>query len=456
MKKLLRNMMLAALLFAASFFCPAYAQNAEGRDTVARLPLTNRFAFKTNAVDWLAVIPNFGVEYQITNDPYKFMTLGLTLKSNWNSYHATAQNIKYSPSAVYDVFDLRPEFRYYFRTTPKPRSKVDQARESRDQAKANLESLRAKMSEIKDPNRLRMYREWIENAERELAVRDSILKINRRSVNEWFKEDVWTFERKDPRMWRTHYIGAYASYANYAFKLGPRGIRAKNTLGLGVTAGYVLPLYEYKKGAVDVDLGFSLGVQMAKHEVFTHNMDGNYYTKVQEGRSWYGTKYSSDRILPYPVISELRVAFVWRKQSLKYEAKMDEATIKRKHDYEKTLKLLQNELDKVMPIDYKTKFDEDNKESVRKWKKVDTLYFDKFSVAVQSQKEDMLKQVHGMTGSWDEKQLEKFLKVVDQREMQIVREFVSMREDEKRALAREEKKKAKSADKGKKDKEKKK
>ena len=445
MKILLRHTALTVLLCALSFICPMYAQTAAGEqnevamDQVARTPVFNRFALNTNAIDWLAVIPNVGVEYQLTDDPYKFMTVGLNLKYNWNTYHGTVNNMRYSPSTVYDVLDIRPEFRYYFRTIPKPKSKIEQVKENRDKAKANLATLRENAQNIKDANRLRMYKEWIANAEREVELQDSLLRSCRRSVGEWFMDDVWTVERKDPRIWRTYYIGAYACYADYAFKLGARGIRGNHTFGLGLSMGYVLPLYEYRKGAVDVDLGFSVGIQMAKHEVFTHNMDGNFYTKVQEGKSWYGTEYSSDRWLPYPVVSELRVAFVWRKQSIKYEAKMDEATIKKKREYERTLKLLRDEMEKVMPIDYKVKFDQDNKDDVRRWKKTDTLYFDKFASAVQSQKEDMLKQVHGMTGSWDESQLGKFLKTVDQREVAIMKMFAKLREEEKRAAARSEK-----------------
>ena len=44
-----------------------------------------------------------------------------------------------------------------------------------------------------------------------------------------------------------------------------------------------------------------------------------------------------------------------------------------------------------------------------------------------------------MTGSWDESQLGKFLKTVDQREVAIMKMFAKLREEEKRAAARSEK-----------------
>ena len=441
MKIQLRYTVLFVLLCVLTFSHSAGAQSrvnkqdTEVKDTVAGLPFLSfkRFALKTNAFDWLAVIPNFGVEYQLTDNPYKYMTIGLSAKCNWNSYHGTSTMERYQPSFVYDILDIRPEFRYYYREIPKPKSRIDAAQEARQKAKDNLTSLRKKMQEVQDPGRLNMYKEWVANAERELALRDSILKASRRSFNQWIKDDVLTFERENPRMWRAYYIGAYANYANYAFKFGPRGIRARNSFGFGATAGYVLPLYEYARGVIDIDLGFSVGIQMAKHEAFTHTMDGNYYTKLQEGDNWYGLGASSSKLLPYPVVSELRVAFVWRKQSIKYEAKMDEATIKKKRDFERVDKVLRGELEKVMPLDYKTVFDESNQEYLRKWKQNDTLYRAKFAEAVASQKEDMLKQVDGMTGAWEDKQVIKLKAEVDKRELEMMKVFDRMRAEEIRA-----------------------
>lgn len=416
-------------------FLPLSAQEDGGKEQVS-LSFIDRIAVRTNAVDWLLTIPNIGVEFQITDDSYKYMTVGLSAKYNWNSYHGTTDKMSYQPPAVYNILDIRPEFRYYYRTTPKEKTKISLAKENRQKTRANIDSLKVKMQTIKDEGRLRMYREWLANAEKELELMDSIVKASRRPFSQWFKEDVWTTDRKNPRTWRAHYIGAYASYANYAFKFGARGIRGENTIGLGATMGYVLPLYEYKKGAIDIDLGFSIGVQFAKHDVFTHNMDGNFYSKIIEGRSWYGTQYSSDRLMPYPVVSELRVAFVWRKQSIKYEAKVDEATIKKKKDYERVCKVLMEELDKVMPVDYKVTFDDINKEYLGKWSQQDTLYRDKFVETVMSQKEDMLKQVYGMTGSWTEKQVDKFIKEVDHREQEMIRFFDNARAKERRTTER--------------------
>ena len=78
MKILLRYTVLVVLLCVLAFSYSANAQsvgrkqNTEAEDTVGRLPFLHlkRFALKTNVFDWLLVVPNIGVEYQITDNPY--------------------------------------------------------------------------------------------------------------------------------------------------------------------------------------------------------------------------------------------------------------------------------------------------------------------------------------------------------------------------------------------------
>ena len=139
--------------------------------------------------------------------------------------------------------------------------------------------------------------------------------------------------------------------------------------------------------------------------------------------------------MPYPVVSELRVAFVWRKQSLKYEAKTDVEKIKAKQNYEKNMGLVMKDLESIMPIKYKYRYDSDNKDDIKRWKQNDTLYRAKFIAAVQSQKEDMLKQVYDPAKAFNEKQLERLEKMVNQRETEMVREFDRLRAEEKRTAA---------------------
>ena len=199
----------------------------------------DRSALKTNAFEWLITIPNVGFEYDVVRDNYRKMSVGLTAKYNWNSYH------RLTPSTAFDLFDVRPEFRYYMRTDNK----------------------------------------------------------------------------KYSRRWWAIYMGPYLSYGTYTFKLAPKGIHGY-AVGGGASVGYVCPLYEYEKGAIDVEFGFSVGLQGCTRDVFTYNPEGYYYTKVKE-------QSKGMHFTPFPVVSELKVAFVWRKQSIAHQVKIYEE----KNDY---------------------------------------------------------------------------------------------------------------------------
>lgn len=219
----------------------------------------DRWAVKTNALDWALTIPNIGVEFDLKNSEFNNMTVGLSARYNWNTYH------KYAPSAVFNLFDVRPEFRWYYRSLPVTRSK------------------------------------W--------------------SLNKFLRE------RKHPRTWRAQYLGAYASYGDYTLKFGRKG-RQGGVIGFGAVAGYGLPMYEYRNGAIDVELGFAVGLQVAQKDVFVHNPDGNYYANVvDESKGWHLT--------PFPVVSELRVAFVWRHKSIKDKVKTDTEKLRIKQYFDR-------------------------------------------------------------------------------------------------------------------------
>lgn len=222
-------------------------------------PGIDRWALKTNAVDWALTIPNIGVEFDLMNSEFNNMTLGLSARYNWNTYH------KYAPPSVFNLFDVRPEFRWYYRSTPMTKSK------------------------------------W--------------------SIDKFLRE------RKKPRPWRAQYVGAYASYGDYTLKFGQKGYQG-SVIGFGAVAGYGIPMYEYRSGAIDVELGFSVGLQVAQKDVFIHNHDGNYYANVlDKSKGWHLT--------PFPVVSELRVAFAWRHKSIKNKVKTDVEKLRIKRHFDR-------------------------------------------------------------------------------------------------------------------------
>lgn len=426
MKILLRYAALLVLLCTLSFVCPMYAQNAAGeqdtetKDSVARIPFFNRFAFKTNAVDWLAVLPNFGVEFQITDNPYKYMTVGLSAKWNWSSYHGTTTG-RYSPPAVYDIFDIRPEFRYYYRTTKKPSIPIDETRTQIKDLEARLKKLHSEMDKASDPKRKEFYKTQIRKTEKQLAETDSLLKTQHRPFAEWFMQDIWTTDRKSPRPWRAHYVGGYVNYANYALKFGERGIRARNAFGFGATAGFVLPLHEYKKGAIDIDLGFSVGLLMARHDAFTHSIDGNYYTRLAVGDKYFSLKSSSNGYKAYPLVSELRVAFVWRHKSMKHEVKIDEQSRKREAEQKKYIANFLVDLDMNLPEDM----------SFENLRQKDTLSWTRFEAEVTPVKDSLTKWAYTQYHLSEDNAV-KMEKLVVKRFKQIQRNFSEQCIKEKR------------------------
>ena len=90
------------ILFSTVLFLMHYTLAAqEEKSSVSRLSI------KTNAFEWLLTIPNVGVEYDLGKTEYNKFTAGLSAKYNWNTYHNMA------PSVVFNLMDVRPEFRYY-------------------------------------------------------------------------------------------------------------------------------------------------------------------------------------------------------------------------------------------------------------------------------------------------------------------------------------------------------
>lgn len=243
-----------------------HAQTVNKADSLSAI---DRFSFRTNAFEWLITIPNVGVEFDLSASPYRKTTIGLNARYNWRTYH------NYSPPMVFNLSEIRPEFRKYWRPVDK---------------------------EPRDPS-----------------------DTTKRTFFQWLKEDVFTNGKVNAKTGRAYYVGAYAHAGTYALKLGQVG-RQGTFCGLGVSLGYGVPLYAYAKSFIDVEFGLSLGMLMTKYESFGHNPVGNYYFRYDDlGRDWH--------IVPYPMLTEIKVAFVYRTRSIKdkYD-KTDPARVMKKQD----------------------------------------------------------------------------------------------------------------------------
>ena len=338
-RKSATGVLLCAILLAFSVSAEAYAlaettavDSGEKTEILTKSPIIDRFAFKTNAFEWMITIPNFGVEFDIFDSEYNSMTAGLTAKYNWNTGHKYGSwdaSLNPGPPALFNLLDIRPEFRYYYRTK--------KALPKRKDAKFDIERF---------------------------------LK-----------------EKKHPKPWRAHYVGAYLNYANYTIKFGKRGYQGQ-VVGLGASAGYALPLYEYKRGAIDVELGFSVGLQLATKDVFIHNPDGFIYQNIED-------ESKGLHMTPFPVVSELRVAFAWRTKSIKNKVKEDTDKRRVKNYYESRVKD-----DRIKPLQELNKkfYDEylNNVKSPRELRAImakDSLYRAGFAALIKETADQQVAQV---------------------------------------------------------------
>ena len=78
-----------------------------------RITGIDRWSFRVNALELLCTVPNFNVEFDVSSSPYNRWSLGLTAKYNWDTWHSVP------PTLVFNMFEIRPEFRKWFRMKPK-------------------------------------------------------------------------------------------------------------------------------------------------------------------------------------------------------------------------------------------------------------------------------------------------------------------------------------------------
>lgn len=83
---------------------------AKASDSITGL---DRWSFRVNALELLCTVPNFNVEFDVSSSPYNRWSLGLTAKYNWDTWHSVP------PALVFNMFEIRPEFRKWFRMKPK-------------------------------------------------------------------------------------------------------------------------------------------------------------------------------------------------------------------------------------------------------------------------------------------------------------------------------------------------
>ncbi len=222
------------------------------------LSFKDRIAVRSNVVDWVLTTPNIAFDYDIVSTPYDKKTVGLGLKYNWNTSHT------YIPKQVYNLFDVRLDYRFYWRQQPYD-------------------------------NRANVYGDWERDWIRSAKGLDKL-----RARANCFRAV------EKPKTHISLFVGPYLSFSSFSVKLsaaddalGRQGI----AFGAGLTAGVALPLYGYENGsALDLEFGGSLGWHFASYDFYAADVEHNEYP-LQGHRN---------RFVYYPFVSDVRVSLVYR------------------------------------------------------------------------------------------------------------------------------------------------
>lgn len=233
------------------------------------------------------------------------------------------------------------------------------------------------------------------------------------------KPNFFSLKRKNPRHHIAHYVGAYANAGTFAFKVSADG-RQGFQGGAGISFGIELPLYQYKKGAIDLDLGASIGAMYNNFNLFTLNGANSAY--VNNGKGW----------AVLPMLSELRATFAWRTRSVRDRYLKDDPEIPRFRD---ALNSIRGDF---ASVDKKT-FDESRtQKEARELAKSDSLYRTAFINWVNENVEDQKGRVqyYNVTPEHEE-QLKKEIDKLGQKSIADFEKVIKAKADEADKAARD-------------------
>ena len=247
------NLMRLALILCVMFVVTMQASaqftlKKKKKETIDTLNVKERFAFRTNGIEWLMLVPNLAVEFDLGKTNYNHYTIGLSGRYNWHT------NPKLKSYNVFNVAEGRLELRNYWHTRTKN------------------------------------------------GGYSSIF------------EYMTSRERHNPRYWRAYYLGGYAAAGTFSFKFAKEGLQGKEA-NAGVSFGGVIPMYTYKKSLLDLELGASIGALYYDYDKYRLDRESNCYVRTSSKKGF----------LMYPVITDLRVAMVYRYgHSIKNKYKFDQ------------------------------------------------------------------------------------------------------------------------------------
>lgn len=241
MKTKTKTALILLMLMCIGMPC-LHAQGMKKKQTLnpdSIIPLKHRLAFRTNVIDWAAMLPNVAVEFDLapkllSNNPW---TVGVSAKGNWTTPSVLPNDF------FYDITTVRLEFKHYNRTKNFPQG----------------------------------------------------------TEKTWLKR-ILTWYKEKPSLTRTWFIGPYADFTKYNLKFSSTGHKGI-AFGGGVTFGYGRSLYKFKHGVLDLEASASLGLLYTQYDSYTLSRERNSYEYKEKDIA---------KFVPYPVISDIRLGFVYR------------------------------------------------------------------------------------------------------------------------------------------------
>lgn len=283
-----------------------------------------RLSFHTNAVDWVTLVPNIGLEVDLKQSPRTNYSVSIFGKFNGRSTHG---------KLIYNVNAVRVEGRKYWRTGKYGKDKYygDMVKILSDKTSIyyNADSLAghsyyddglgAKAKELGITGITSLRGDTLDFA-------DDSLGVKRNNFRKWLYNTYYKFRRNvtsgrtldNPRNWRAYYLGLWAGIDNWSISLTGNGKQGKG-VGAGVVAGYTLPLLPQKypkEGSLDLDLGLAVGWKAVKYDTYRYEEETQHYVHdvAASQPSW--------KIVPYPIIQDIHVSLVWRFRGIKSKVDM--------------------------------------------------------------------------------------------------------------------------------------
>lgn len=255
---------LSSLFFIiVSFMNCVKAQVVDDTMHVIYAKQADRISLRTNPIDWLIQSPNIGVEYAVRPENWNRWTVGINVKGRWRGSNT------FNPGIVYNLNEIRFDFKNYWRE-----------RFVRGEGAHALDG-------NTDP-----HKKWI----------DKLFSLRRKNFyDEADPKHTYPYLKHPAIVW---FRGIYGSYDKYSFKMGSNGYQG-DAFSIGGTYGIVRTLHQYQKGGrLDLELGVSAGwIFLAKCQEYSLNRETNSYVKEEN---------KDGKIIPYPMVTDLRLGFVYR------------------------------------------------------------------------------------------------------------------------------------------------